>query len=155
MLARVAALSADAYDRTQHPDNREHPGISAYSYPEGDQARPRPELKCKMLWVDYDLTRDTLTATELELLNQAQPGRFRFTRTDGAQDWLEVTATADDVGSVERLQFMFLTKERRDTLPSMVSMLREAYGVKSPEQIELETLRAAVERLQTQPVGAV
>lgn len=154
MLARVTALSAEAYERTQHPDNREHPGISVYSYPEGDKARPRPNLKCKMLWVGYDLTIDTLMATEIELLNRAEPGRFRFTRTDGSQDWLNVEATVTDVGSLERLQFTFLTAERKDTLPSMVGMLREAFKVKSPEQIELDTLRAEVERLKTQPVGA-
>src|SRR3990167_4975823 len=66
-----------------HPENIEHPGISVYSYPEGDHARPKPDLKCKMYWIGYELRTDTLTPQEIDLLNRVQPGEFRVTKADG------------------------------------------------------------------------
>ena len=154
MLSRVALMTAAAQDRLLHPDNREHPGISCYSYPEGDLKRPRPELKMPMTWVGYPLTTDTLTYNEIALLNQAEPGEYTFLRTDKTMDRMVVEADRDNLGRPTRLRFAFEVKERRDTLPSMVDQLRVAFSVKSPEQEELERLRAEVERLKAQPVGA-
>lgn len=154
MLGRVAQMTAAAQDRMLHPDNREHPGISVYSYPEGDLKRPKPDLKVPMTWVGYPLTTDTLTPTEIDLLNQAKPGDYGFTRTDGTTDKLTIRADVDVQGAPTKLHFVFLTAERKDTLPSMVNMLRDAFAVPSPEQVELARLRAEVERLKAQPVGA-
>ena len=154
MFTRVAAMTAAAQDRMLHPDNREHPGISCYSHPEGDLKRPRPELKVSMTWVGYPLSTDTLAWYEIDLLNRAEPGEYRFTRTDRSQDTMTIRADRDVLGGVTKLHFVFLTAERRDTLPSMVSMLREAFAVKSPEQEELERLRTELAALKAQPVGA-
>ena len=154
LLNRVAAMTAAAQDRMLHPDNREHPGISAYSYPEGDLKRPRPELKVPMTWVGYPLTTDTLTYKEIDLLNRATPGEFRFTRTDRTTDTLTIRPDRDSLGGVTKLHVVFLTAERKDTLPSMVDMLRDAFQVLSPEQEELVRLRAEVEALRKQPVEA-
>lgn len=152
MMVRVGQMTAEAQDRMLHPDNRRHPEISVYSYPEGDLARPRPDLKCPMSWVGFPLTTDTLKWDEIELLNQAQPGTYTFTRTDGTTDQMVIDADRDELSRVNRLHFKFPSKERRDTLPSMVGQLRTAFGIKSPEQLELERLRAEVERLKAQPV---
>ena len=154
MMTRVGEMTAAAQDRMLHPDNREHPGISAYSYPEGDKKRPRPDLQCAMTWVGYALTTDTLTWQEIELLNMATPGEFTFVRTDGTTDRLVIRADRDNLGRPTKLHVEFETKERKQTLPSMVAMLRAAFGVKSPEQAELDRLRAEVESLRKQPVGA-
>lgn len=153
MLTRVASMTAEAQDRMLHPDNREHPGISDYSYPEGDLKRPRPDLKCHMSWVGYPIHTDTLRYDEIELLNQAEPGTYRFRRTDGTTDELVIRADRDNLGNPTRLHFVFEARERKDTLPSMVDMLRVAFGVKSPQEVELDALRAEVERLRT-PVSA-
>ena len=153
MLGRVATMTAEAQDRMLHPDNREHPGISVYSYPEGDLKRPRPDLKCAMTWVGYPLTTDTLRWDEIELLNRAEPGDYTFMRTDRSTDKLVIRADRDVLGQPTRLHFEFLTAERKDTLPAMVDMLRSAFHVLTPEQEEIARLKADLERLR-QPVGA-
>lgn len=148
ILLRVAQMSADAHERAANPSNKTHPAISVYSYPEGDRAKPRPEPKCEMFWVGYPIDMDTTTATELELLNLSEPGVFTFRRTDKSEDTLTITGDKTPDGRVAKLMFSFQVSERRDTLPSMEAMLRAAFGVKTPEQIELDTLRAEVARLK-------
>jgi len=154
MLAKVSQVSADAAERAANPSNKFHPEISAYSYPEGDRARPRA-FKCPMFWVGYDLGLDTTSAEEIELLNQAQPGIFDFTRTDGRRDQLTVTGEMKPDGSYERLLFTFQVKEGRETLPPMASMLRQAFKVKTAEQIELDRLRAEVEAMRAKQTVSV
>lgn len=148
ILGRVAQMSADAAERAANPSNKSHPGISVYSYPEGDRARPRPDFKCLMFWAGYPMGTDTTTAEEIELLNQAVPGVFTITRTDGSPMQLTVEGTADAAGNLSRLEFVFATKENRETLPSLTGMLRQAYKIKTPEQLELERLRKEVEELR-------
>lgn len=149
ILLKVASVSAEAQERAINPSNRSHPGISVYSYPEGDRARPRA-LKCPMFWVGYDLREDTTTAEELELLNVANPGVYNFTRLDGSNETLTITSVSNPDGSLAKLMFDFPTRERRESLPSMAAMLRQALGVKTPEQQELERLRAEVEAMRAQ-----
>lgn len=153
ILLRVAQVSAEAQERAVNPSNRYHPEISAYSYPEGDRVKPRA-FKCPMFWVGYDLQIDTTTAYELELLNQAQPGSYQFTRTDGSTGALTVTADRGPDGSISRLLFDFETKERRESLPSMATMLQQAFGVKTPEQQELDRLRAEVSAMRSSALTA-
>lgn len=150
ILLRVAQMSADAHEKAANPSNKTHPAISVFSYPEGDRARPRPELKCEMFWVGYPIDLDTTTVDEILLLNQAEPGVFSFKRTDRTTDLLTVTGERMPNGKIDKLMFTFPVLERRETLPSMVDMLRTAYGIKSPEQLELDALRAEVTRLKTQ-----
>lgn len=150
ILLRVAQMSADAHERAANPSNKTHPGVSVFSYPEGDRAKPRPALKCEMFWIGYPVETNTNTAAEIELLNLAEPGTYRFQRTDKSWETLTVTGDLAPGGStLTKLLFNFPVKERRDTLPSMEDMLRTAFGVKTAEQIELDALRAEVTRLKT------
>lgn len=151
ILLKVAKISAEAQERAANPSNKTHPGISVYSYAEGDRERPRPAFTCPMYWVGFPVDLDTTTAEEIELFNQARPGVFAFTRTDGRPEKLTVTGDQDAGGALTRLLFEFPVKEDRETLPSMAAILRQAYGIKTPEQIELDALRAEVAKLR---VGA-
>jgi len=152
ILTRVSQVSAEAQERAVNPSNRYHPEISTYSYPEGDRKRPRA-LKCPMFWVGYDLQTDTTTAYEIELLNQAQPGTFQFLRTDGSTSTMTVTADRGPDGAISRLLFDFETKERRESLPAMTSMLQQAFGIKTPEQQELERMRAELEAMRAKTLA--
>jgi len=154
ILLRVAQMSAEAQERAANPSNKTHPGMSVYSYPEGDRARPRPPLKCPMFWNGYDLTPDTTTAEEIELLNVAEPGEYTFVRSDKSTDRFQVKGERSPSGAFARLEFTFPTRENRETLPSMVDMLRAGFHVKSPEQLELEALRRQVAALTPAGVSA-
>ena len=149
MLNRVAGVTAEAQERAANPSNKTHPGISVYSREKGDRADRRDDLKCPMFWVGYPIDWNTTTDEEINLLNAAEPGEYMFRRTDGSPERLTVVGDKDASGKLTRLLFQFLTSERRDSLPSMVAMLRDAFKVKTPEQLELERLRAEVEALRT------
>lgn len=155
MLTRVAQITAEAQERAANPSNKVHPHISVYSYPEGDIARRRPDLKCPMFWVGYPIEWDTTTAEEIELLNLAEPGIYTFLRTDGTADELTITGERNPAGKISKLLFHFVTHERRDTLPSTAAQLRSAFKVKTPQEIELALLRSEVDALrQKAPVPA-
>lgn len=155
ILLRVAQMSADAHERAANPSNKTHPAISVFSRPKGDREDPRDELKCEMFWVGYPIDRDTTTDEEIDLLNQAEPGVFKFLRTDHTEDTLTVNGERKPDGRVEKLLFTFPVTERRETLPSMADMLRHALGIQSPAEQELAALRAEVARLRSaEAVGA-
>lgn len=148
ILLRVAQMSADAHERAANPSNKTHPAMSVFSRPKGDRDDPRDPLKCEMFWVGYPLDLDTATDAEIGLLNQSEPGVYRFVRTDTTTDTLTITGDRTPDGKIAKLLFTFPVNERRETLPSMTDMLRTSFGIKSPEQIELEVLRADVARLK-------
>jgi hypothetical protein len=108
-----------------------------------------------MFWLGYPMDWDTTTDEEINLLNMAEPGEFTFVRTDGkTPETLTITGERESRGQDFRLLFSFPVKENRDTLPSTTAMLRSAFKVKSPEQLELERLRAEVEALRQATVPA-
>ena len=148
MLVRVAQISADAQERAANPSNRTHLGKGPYSYPEGDVARPR-KMKCQMFQCGYDMELDTTSAVEIELMNQATPGVYSFTRLDGTQERLTITAEQTPGGEITKLFFDFNARDRRDSLPSWPVILRDALKIKTPEQQELEALRALLAEKQT------
>jgi hypothetical protein len=155
ILSRVSQMNAEAMERAANPSNKTHPAISAFSRPAGDRADRRDDFKCPMFWLGFPMDWDTTTDEEINLLNRAEPGLFTFLRTDGrTPETLTITGERDPAGKISKLLFSFPVKENRDTLPSMPAMLRAAFKVKSPEQLELERLRAEVEALRTKATVA-
>lgn len=157
-MKRRAEYEAEAHKRLNKRENEQHPGISVYSYPEGDLAHPKPNLKAKMFWVGYDLTTDTLTPEEVRLLNLAKPGEFQFHKTDGSLSTLAVTGSAKADGSLERMEFHFPCRgDNRHNLPSKTAMLREIYEPQSdpsaPLRREIDELKALL-ATATEPVHA-
>lgn len=122
--ARQAA--ADRQERENEKNDKPHPHISVYSYPEGDIARPRPALKCAILWRDVEQNRDQLTAQEIELLNQLEPGVYIQQRPDGSRLKIEVVGERDEVtNKLTKLNVRFdMGKGLRTSLHSMVFMLQ-------------------------------
>jgi hypothetical protein len=153
MMLELVRVQADAQKEALREiaerdkrDDINYPRISVFSYPEGDKARPRPLLKCKMRWAGAELDWDVTTAFEIECLNAIEPGEYTFYRLSGAPETLMVTGERNPTGKLTSLNFMFPAKEQRDTLPPMAKMLSDALGLKTPEQREIDTLRAALEK---------
>lgn len=134
-IQRVADANAQANKRALRPENEQHPGISVFSYPEGDQAHPKPDLKAKVFWVGYPLEKDTLTPEEVALVNELEPGTYTFTRTDNSVAQVVIEAKYDAAGQVARLEVTFPAKgDAHKLLPPMVVMLRAMLGKPSREE---------------------
>lgn len=146
-MKRRAEYEAEAHARLNKRENEYSPGLSVYSFPEGDrkaaEAGKFKRLKCDIYWVGEPLDVDTLTPTEVDLLNEAIDGEFLFHRTDGSPEKLTVKGERSATGQWKKLEFLFPCRDQhKHNLPSMVSILREAFGLKTAEQVELDALRA-------------
>lgn len=149
-----------------HPENVDHPGISVYSYPEGDVAHPKPPLKCKIFWVGYELQAETLRPDEVELLNRLTPGEYRVTKADGIGIPFRVQAKASDKLDVngkpafEELSIWFPCKgDARQNHLSLVSYLQQALGERIPTvqemMIELTRLKRELDAARAGVIGVV
>lgn len=127
--------------KREMPENKQSPGISVYSYPEGDYARPKAPLKCKMFWVGYEEKLETLTPIEADLLNRLEPGNYRVTKTDGSSIPFTVTAKYTNAGTLEELAVWFPCKkgDDRHNHNSKTSYCQQALGERIPSMDELMT----------------
>ena len=144
-LKKRAEYEAEAHARRMNKRENEHgTGISVFN-PKGGM---RSALKCDMFWVGYPLEVDNLSEAEIAVLNQAVEGEFSFTRTDGTREKLSVKATYGNDRDLRKLEFFFPCQGlMKHNLPGKTPMLSEAFGLKTPEQDELDRLRAAVASL--------
>lgn len=74
---RSGGLTAEQFEQTMenqrralNPSSNTHPGISAFSYPEGDRARPKPTFKAAEVYENgVPLREDQLTPQEIDSYN--------------------------------------------------------------------------------------
>lgn len=151
-LRKKALYEAEAHQRLTKRENEQSPGISVFSFPEGDRAAAEAgkfkRLKCDMYWVGYPLETDLLTPTEVDLLNAAEPGEYTFHRTDGTLEKLTVKGERSATGEWHKLEIQFPCRgDYRHNLPSQIAIMQEAFGILSQEQQELRRLREQVASL--------
>lgn len=122
------------------PENAMHPGISAFSYPEGDVARPKPQLRRETFFNGIREDEDSLTPTEIELYN-----RFEGTRTARNGMW---QAEVRRNGSSEQLHIVNepRTLDGRQALPAISLILREL--LEGQEAVNPDTLAQRVAELE-------
>lgn len=149
-LKKRAQYEAEAHVRLTKRENETHPGISVFN-PQGERDHPKPELKCRMFWVGFPLEKDALTPTEIALLNQVEEvGKFSFTRTDGSPDTMVIEGERDANGDWAKLEFIFPARgDKKNNLPSMVSMLREVLGLGTVEAALLKRVAELEAALKT------
>lgn len=133
--------------KAMKPENDQHPGISAFSYPEGDQARPKPALRRKTFFNGTIQRVDELTAVEAELYN-----RFDATRTARTGMW---TAQVRRNGSEEELWILTEphTLDGRQSLPELSLILRELLDGKAAADPASLALRVAELEAQIRLLG--
>lgn len=143
ILTRAGLSSAEAMRGKLAPENQTHPGKSAFSYPEGDVARPKPELARKTYFCGMEERADRLTPAEIDGYNalkqstQARNGRWTAkVRVRGEKEelWVDVPAN---------------TVDQRMDLPPLVLILHELAGGPSTEDIgalvrQIDALKAMV-----------
>lgn len=147
-----------AQRKAMKPENEQHPGISVYSYPEGEQARPKPALRRETYFMGAREQVDRLSPLEVELYNrfdkpmQARNGRWqaKIRNVDGVETlWIEVA----DAKSMDG----------RMSLPSLSLILRELLdgeAAANPDKMaerlqDMEQKIAALLAERAQPTEAV
>lgn len=122
------AATAKAMQKAMRPENETHPGISAFSYPEGDRARPRVTLPFEFFLNGYPCHKfpETEHWRELELMAQVKPGVFTVLRRDGSLMKVDVEGTKDANGTVTRIEVKFpITREERWLVPPKIVLLHQ------------------------------
>lgn len=109
----------EAQKKALRPENERHPGISAFSYPEGEVARPKPAFVRDVFFNGGRERHDQLSVIEVELYN-----RFDQTRTARGGMW---RAEVRRNGSAEELHIITepRTLDGRQSLPPLTMLLRE------------------------------
>jgi hypothetical protein len=157
ILKETAITSAQALQKAMKPENFDHPGISAMSYPEGDVARPRPVLPYELWWNAYPMHMfpETEHWRELELACVLRPGSYTVLRKDGTKMPIEVTAQRDADGKITRLDVTFTeTREGKWlTPPKMVTLYQLVNG--GPEKHPRQVFMAAMNEYYTITFGTV
>ena len=105
--------------KAMKPENDRHPGISAFSYPEGESKRPKPALRRKVYFNGISEDAESLTPLEIELYN-----RFEGTRLARNGMW---KAEVRRNGSAEILHITNEPKtlDGRQSLPALSLIARE------------------------------
>jgi hypothetical protein len=120
-----ARAAAKANQEMGKKENTAHPGISAFSHPEGDVARPRPVMRCDTFWYGDKVNGDRHTYREMELLNQVMPGDYLCSKPDGTKCTVSVTAERHPMTrAFTKIEVTFKPEDGRSVL-SMESWLRE------------------------------
>lgn len=107
-----------AQRKAMKPENEAHPGFSVFSYPEGEQARPKAFVR-DVFFNGLREKVDSLSATETDLYN-----RFTADRVARGGMW---KATIKRNGSSEELWVTTEPKtlDGRMSLPPLTQLLRE------------------------------
>jgi hypothetical protein len=96
ILLKTAEVSAQTMKRALKPENETHPGISVFSYPEGDVSKPRPALPFQLFWNNFPIHKfvEQHHWYELQLFSQLTPGEYHVSlaNDEGAQP---ITVKAD------------------------------------------------------------
>ena len=134
---------AEGMRRAIKPDNPTHPGVSVFSFPEGDRARPKPKLTRETFFCGSPQREDQLTPSEINAFNAITGER---TARNGRW-WARV----EQYGNRQRLHVFVPNKsidDRMDLPNGLLLILREL--AEGPEAVNIESLAAKVARLETE-----
>jgi hypothetical protein len=140
--------TAKAMQKAMRPENTDHPGVSAFSYPEGDLERPRPALKCEMWYWNYPmhLFPETEHWRELELANEIEPGEYTILRKDETTITIEVHGERDADGKLKVLKIGSrepVNREEKWLIPAKAVVLYQLAYAKTgtPKRVYLKAMQ--------------
>lgn len=138
--------TAKAMQKAMRPENEFHPGKSAFSYPEGDVARPKVVPPFEFWYNGYPCSKflETEHWRECELMAQVSPGEYTVIRKDGSKMAVSVTGERDADGKLTRVNVVFpVSREEKWLVPAKSVVLYQiAYAGmgKTPKQLYLEAM---------------
>lgn len=125
ILASQSEVTADLARKARWPESATHPGISAYSYPEGDVAHPKPKLLRETFFCGVREDEERLTPGEIDAYNQ-----FSEPREARGGSWRVRIVKPTAMGAREELHVIVPkdTVDQRMMLPSLHLILHELNG---------------------------
>lgn len=149
----AATLHAQAMKKALRPENEIAPGISVYN-PKGEHKYPRPKPTQIYMYANvYPIADpgnyDTVTWTELELLNQLKPGDFMVTKADGTSVKATIKTEYDGDGTRPRRTSIFIpmaNDEQKEGWPPLVQVLTEILTGETPMQSYARYARLLAEK---------
>lgn len=142
-LAEILASQATAVQKAMKPENETHPGISAFSYPEGDRARPRPVLPHEFLYNNYPMHKfpETEHWRELELACEVVPGSYTVIRRDGSRMSVEVKGERNADGKLTKVSVEFpVSREEKALVPPKQVVLYQLVHNENPKKAFVEAM---------------
>jgi hypothetical protein len=154
-LRGVMGTQAEAFGRQLRPENVVHPGISAFSYPEGDTLRPKPIL--------HDANghpRETIFCGARQMENQLTPAEidgFNAITSNcearGGSWFARIKPSGKGKSEVLWVHVSCADIDDRMELPSLTGVLYELAS--GPKAVNLETLAAQLQDLKDQLARAL
>ena len=147
ILTSVGANTAEAMRASLKPENTDHPHVSAYSYPEGDKARPKPDLRVKTFFCGMEEQKERLTPSEVLAYNAITNERKA---RDGA--WKALIKHKGETHEELHVMIPCETVDQRMGLPPLELILLELNG--GPSTADLGGMLATIRKLEQELVEA-
>ena len=147
ILERVGTNTAAAMRVSLKPENSDHPHISAFSYPEGDVARPKPELRVKTFFCGLEEHAERLTPAEIEAYNA-----ITTNREARGGDWKAQIRKAGQPGEELYVSLPCESVDQRMGLPPLELIMLELNG--GPSTADLAGLMSKI-RVQEKELASL
>lgn len=163
VLAQTSQQTAQAMQKAMKPENTEHPGISAFSYPEGDLARPKVITPYEVWYFNYPVHMfpETEHWRELELIAQVKPGAYSILLKDQTMMQIEVKGTRDGDGKLRKIEIGIpedksISREEKWLMPPKTVLLYQLvhHGTASPKRVYMEAMREYLQIALDEPESA-
>lgn len=149
-LRQTMGTQAEAFGRQLRPENVVHPGLSSFSYPEGDIARPKPVLKDakgnprETIFCGARQMESTLTPAEIDGFNAIKES----CEARGGSWFARVKASGKGKSEVLWVHVSCADIDDRMELPSLTAILTELAS--GPKAVNLESVLAQLQDLKDQ-----
>lgn len=143
-LQKILEANAGAVQKAMRPENSQHPGISCFSHPEGDQKHPKPPLPYQLFWCGYPVHKfpETETWREWELSAQLQPGEYTVIRKDGSKMTVTARGERDADGQVIKLEVSHpMTREDKHLVPPKTVVMWQMIHPDNPRARFVEAMQ--------------
>jgi hypothetical protein len=156
--ADAQTATAKAMQKAMRPENTEHPGISVFSYPEGDKAHPKAPLPFEVYFDNYPCHKwpETEHWREWELMAQLEPGEFKVLRKDFQPMKVTVRGERNMDGKLSKV-FVELPREkdeRKQVPPKIVLLEQLVRHAENPRVVFMEATQSYLRLLFGEPEAA-
>lgn len=158
--AAQQTATAKAMQKAMRPENETHPGISAFSYPEGDVARPKPAPAYEFFYNGFPVHKSLETHhwRECELMKDVEPGEYTVIRKDTTRMTVTVRGERDADGKLTKIDLSFpVSREEKPLVPPMMSVLYQIVHAKdmTPKEAFLRATQEHLGLILGEAVGVV